>query len=143
MPTYSSLLISRWQMPLITAALIASMLMLSACATVDAHTSAYVGVEHPAPNLPNEVQILRAVPPRSNVQLGEILIDTSIDPAPPITLVEQKLREEAAKLGEDAVVVVYDHIQPVGVYVAGPFWNRDIEIIQGRKLIGIAIKYHE
>lgn len=141
MPTYPLLLLSGWQMPLITAALIVSMLMLSACATVDAHSSAYVGVEHPAPTLQNEVQILRAEPTRPNVKLGEILIDASIHPAPPITQVEQKLREEAAKLGADAVVVVYDYIQPLGTYVAGPFWNREIEIIPGRKLLGIAIKY--
>lgn len=53
----------------------------------------------------------------------------------------EKLREEAAKLGGDAVVVVYDHIQPVAAYVTGPLWSRDIETIQGRKLKGIVIKY--
>lgn len=138
--TCSSLRFSRLQMPLLAAALIASVLMLSACATVDAQTTAYVGVEHPAPTLPSEVQVLRVEPTRSNVQLGEILIDASIDPAPPITQVEQKLREEAAKLGADAVVV-YDQIQPVAAYVSGPLWSRDINTIQGRKLKGIAIKY--
>ncbi|CAI8773820.1 TIGR03757 family integrating conjugative element protein [Pseudomonas sp. IT-P100] len=129
------------QRPLLAAALIVSVLVLNACATVDAQTTAYVGVEHPAPTLPSEVQVLRVEPTRSNVQLGEIMIDASVDPAPPITEVEQKLREEAAKLGADAVVVVYDHIQPVAAYVTGPLWSRDIETIQGRKLKGIAIKY--
>ncbi|KQZ91671.1 MULTISPECIES: hypothetical protein [unclassified Pseudomonas] len=123
------------------AALIASALALAACATVDAQTTAYVGVEHPAPTLPSEVQILRTEPTRPSVRLGEILIDASIDPAPPITQVEQKLREEGAKLGADAVVVVYDQIQPVAAYVTGPLWSRDIDTIQGRKLKGIAIKY--
>ncbi|SDZ50127.1 hypothetical protein [Pseudomonas sp. NFIX28] len=139
--TCSSLRFSKLQMPLLAAALIASVLMLSACATVDAQTTAYVGVEHPAPTLPSEVKVLRVEPTRSNVQLGEILINASVDPAPPITQVEQKLREEAAKLGADAVVIVYDHIQPVAAYVTGPLWSRDIETIQGRKLKGIAIKY--
>jgi hypothetical protein len=69
------------------------------------------------------------------------LIDASVDPAPPITEVEQKLREEAAKLGGDAVVVVYDHIQPVGAYLNGPLWARDVETVNGRKLKGIVIKY--
>ena len=73
--TCSSLRFSRLQMPLLAAALIASVLMLSACATVDAQTTAYVGVEHPAPTLPSEVQVLRVEPARSNVQLGEILIE--------------------------------------------------------------------
>jgi len=133
--------LSRWQRPLRLAALIASVLALSACASVDAQTTAYVGVEHPAPTLPGEVQILRTEPTRPNVRLGEILIDATVDPAPPITQVEQKLREEGAKLGADAVVVVYDQIQPVAAYVTGPLWSRNIDTIQGRKLKGIAIKY--
>jgi hypothetical protein len=141
MPPSSSLRFSRWQRPLLVAALVASVLALGACASVDAQTTAYVGVEHPAPTLPNEVQVLRTEPTRPHVRLGEILVDASVDPAPPITQVEQKLREEGAKLGADAVVVVYDRIQPVAAYVTGPLWSRDIETIQGRKLKGIAIKY--
>jgi hypothetical protein len=141
MPPSSSLRFSRWQRPLLVAALVASALVLGACASVDAQTTAYVGVEHPAPTLPNEVQVLRTEPTRPHVRLGEILVDASVDPAPPITQVEQKLREEGAKLGADAVVVVYDRIQPVAAYVTGPLWSRDIETIQGRKLKGIAIKY--
>ncbi|MNG27828.1 hypothetical protein D3C84_1129970 [compost metagenome] len=84
---------------------------------------------------------MRVAPTRPFVRLGEILIDASVDPAPPITQVEEKLREQAATLGADAVVVVYDQIQPVAVYVSGPLWSRDINTIQGRKLKGIAIKY--
>lgn len=132
----SSLRFSKLQMPLFALALIASVLMLSACATVDARTTAYVGVEHPAPPLLSEVQVLRVEPTRSNVQLGEILIDASVDPAPPITQVEQKLREEAAKLGADAVVVVYDHIQPVAAYVTGPLWSRDSVYPADQSILG-------
>jgi putative NIF3 family GTP cyclohydrolase 1 type 2 len=141
MSANSALRHSRIHRPLLSAALIASLLTLTACATVDAQTTAYVGLEHPAPTLASQVQVLRVEPTRANVRLGEILIDASLDPAPPITEVEQKLREQAATLGADAVVVVYDHIQPVAAYVSGPLWSRDIETIQGRKLKGIAIRY--
>jgi hypothetical protein len=141
MSTRSPLHLSSLYRPLFAAALLASALGLSACATVDAQTTAYVGVEHPAPTIPSEVQILRTEPMRPHVRLGEILVDASVDPAPPIAEVEEKLRDEAAKLGADAVVVVYDHIGPVGAYVTGPLWSRDVETIQGRKLKGIAIKY--
>ena len=137
----SSLRCASLQRPLLVAALMTSVLMLSACASVDAQTTAYVGVEHPAPTLASEVQILRTAPTRPSVRLGEILIDARVDPAPPITQVEQKLREEASKLGADAVVVVYDQIQPVAAYVSGPLWSRDIETLLGRKLKGIAIEY--
>ena len=139
--TCSGFLLSRLPRALLTAALMASVLALAACATVDAQTTAYVGVEHPAPTLASEVQIMRVPPARPFVRIGEILIDASVDPAPPITQVEEKLREQAATLGADAVVVVYDQIQPVAAYVSGPLWNRDINTIQGRKLKGIAIKY--
>ncbi|MFJ2693154.1 hypothetical protein [Pseudomonas sp. NPDC087336] len=132
---------TRLKLSLLAGGLAAALLALSGCATVDAQTTAYVGVEHPAPTLPSEVVVLRSEPLRPHIRLGEILIDASVDPAPPITEVEQKLREEAAKLGGDAVVVVYDHIQPVGAYLNGPLWARDVETVNGRKLKGIVIKY--
>ncbi|MBC2690883.1 MULTISPECIES: hypothetical protein [Pseudomonas] len=116
-------------------------LLLSACASIDAQTTAYVGAPHPGPTLAANVQVLRVEPMRPHVRLGEILVDASVDPAPPITDVEQKLKDEAAKIGGDAVVVVYDRIQPVAAYVSGPLWSRDIETIQGRKLKGIVIQY--
>jgi hypothetical protein len=100
-----------------------------------------VGVEHPAPTLASEVVVLRTEPLRPHIRLGEVLIDASVDPAPPITQVEGKLRDESAKLGGDAVVVVYDHIQPMGAYVNGPLWARDVRTIEGRKLKGIVIKF--
>lgn len=116
-------------------------LLLSACASIDAQTTAYVGGPHPGPTLASNVQVLRVEPMRPHVRLGEILVDASVDPAPPITDVELKLKDEAAKIGGDAVVVVYDRIQPVAAYVSGPLWSRDIETIQGRKLKGIVIRY--
>ncbi|VVO35959.1 hypothetical protein [Pseudomonas fluorescens] len=91
--------------------------------------------------LASEVAVLRTEPLRPHVRLGEVLIDASVDPAPPIAQVEEKLCEEAAKLGGDAAVVVYDHIQPVGAYVNGPLWARDVKTIEGRKLKAIVIKY--
>ena len=121
--------------------LLTSLLTLSGCASVNAQTTAYVGVEHPAPTLPDKVAVLRSEPLRPHVRLGEVLIYATVDPAPTITEVEQMLREESAKLGGDAVVVVYDHIQAVGAYANGPLWARDVRAIEGRKLKGIVIKY--
>lgn len=138
---FFSVLAARPQRPLRLAALLISLLVLSACASLDAQTTAYVGAEHLAPTQASDVQLLRSEPTRAYVRLGEILIDASVDPAPPITQVEQALREHAAQLGADAVVIVYDHIQPVATYVTGPLWSRDIETIEGRKLKGIAIHF--
>ncbi|KPG89227.1 hypothetical protein AEQ67_33040 [Pseudomonas sp. RIT-PI-q] len=141
MSAYNAPWSTRFKMSLLAGGLIATLLALNGCATVDAQTTAYVGVEHPAPTLASEVVVLRTEPLRPHIRLGEVLIDASVEPAPPITEVEQKLREESAKLGGDAVVVVYDHIQAVGAYVRGGVWSRDVETIEGRKLKGIVIKY--
>jgi hypothetical protein len=73
--------------------------------------------------------------------LGEIVVDTSTEPAPPVADVEDKLRTEAAKLGANAVVVVLDRLQPVGAFVSGPWFGRDVDVIKGRKVVGVAIKY--
>ncbi|MBM3105228.1 hypothetical protein H8F21_19920 [Pseudomonas sp. P66] len=119
----------------------ALLLALAGCSSIDARTTEYVGVEHAAPTDAAHVEVLRREPLRAHTRLGEILVDASVEPAPPISDVEQKLRSEAAKIGGDAVVVVYDRIQPMSAYVSGPLWDRDIHSVEGRKLKGIVIKY--
>lgn len=141
MHPYSSRPLSNVHRTLFFAALIGCLLALSACATVEAQVTQYVGVPQYPPTIPAEVQVLRTDPTRPFVRLGEILIDASIEPAPPMAEIELKLQTEGAKLGADAVVVVYDKIATVGAYVSGPVWSRDVSTIQGRKLKAIAIKY--
>lgn len=114
---------------------------LAGCSSIDARTTEYVGAPHASPTNAATVEVLRSEPTRPHVRLGEIVVDATVDPAPPITEVEQKLREQAASIGGDAVVVVYDRIQPVSAFVSGPLWDRDIRAIDGRKLKGIVIKY--
>ena len=101
----------------------------------------YVGVAHQPPGEAAKVEILRAEPTRPHDRLGEVMVDATTDPAPPIEKVEERLRQEAATLGADAVVVVHDRIQPTAVYVTGGWWTRSVQTVTGRKLIGVAIKY--
>jgi hypothetical protein len=115
--------------------------MFVSCATIDATTTQYVGAPHFPPSNPATVEILRSEPIRPHERLGEIVVDASTEPAPPIAEVEDKLRAEAAKLGADAVVVVLDRVQPVGAFVSGPWFGRDVDVIKGRKVVGVAIKY--
>lgn len=117
------------------------LLAIAGCSSIDARTTEYVGAPHAAPTSASNVEVLRSEPTRPHARLGEIIVDASVEPAPPITEVEQKLREQAASIGGDAVVVVYDRIQPLSAYVSGPLWSRDIQTIEGRKLKGIVIKY--
>lgn len=131
--------LSRFSGPGLAAVLLAN---LTACANIDAHTTEYVGVAHAAPTSAATVQVLRTEPTRQHTRLGEVIVNASTEPPPPVTDIEQKLKEEAAKIGGDAVVVVYDQIQPVAAVVNGPLWNRDIETIDGRRLKGIVIRYN-
>lgn len=117
------------------------LLAIAGCSSIDARTTEYVGAPHAAPTSASNVEVLRSEPTRPHARLGEVVVDASVEPAPPITEVEQKLREQAARIGGDAVVVVYDRIQPLSAYVSGPLWSRDIQTIEGRKLKGIVIKY--
>jgi len=115
--------------------------MLAACATVDVSTTQYVGAPRYQPTEPTAVQILRTEPTAPHDRLGEIMVDASTDPAPTIVEVEQKLCKAAGKLGADAVVVVYDRVQPVAAYASGPWWGRSVETISGRKVVAVAIRY--
>ena len=114
---------------------------LAGCASVDATTTQYVGAPRFPATDPEQVQILRFEPQRAHVRLGEVIVDASTEPAPPITEIESKLRDEAAKIGADAVVVVLDRVQPTGAYVTGPMWARSVEQVTGRKVVGVAIRY--
>ena len=98
---------------------------LGACAYVDATTTQYVGVPRFPPTDPNMVQVLPAEPMKVHDRLGEILLDISVDPPAAVAEVEQRLREEAAKMGGNAVFVVRDMVNPNA----------------GRKLIAVAIRY--
>ena len=108
--------------------------IVSACATVA------TVLDRPSGD-PSQVEILRAEPTRAHERLGEIVVDATVEPTPPVADVEQRLRAQGAKLGADAVVVVYDRLQPVALYVSGPWRGQSIEGVSGRKLVGVAIKY--
>ena len=117
--------------------------LMVSCASINSHTTQYVGAPHPPPSHPAWVEILRTTPTRAHDRIGEVKVEASTNPAPPVADVEDRLRKEAAKIGADAVVVVYDRIQPVGAYVSGSWWGGTVSTITGRVLIGVAIKYKQ
>jgi hypothetical protein len=102
-------------------------LSIAACAYVDAHTTQYVGVARFPPTDPGSVRVLAAEPRERHDRLGEVLLDISLDPKPPVEDIERKLREEAAKWGANAVYVARDSITPA----------------DGHKLIAIAIRFRQ
>ena len=120
--------------------LVALAWLTAACSSVDSQTTQYVGAPHFAPSDPKTVEIMRSEPKQPFDQLGEIVVDASVEPAPPIAEIEQRLREEAAKLGASAVVVVFDRVQPNGAYVTGGWYTRSVQVTEGRKIVGVAIR---
>ena len=114
---------------------------LVACASLDATTTPDAGAPHYPPGDPASVQILHTKPTKSHDRLSEIVVDIATHSATLGNEVEQKLRQEAAKLGADPVVVVYDRLQPLGPYVMSGYWDQSIETVTEHNVIGVAIKY--
>ena len=120
---------------------------LASCASIDSFmgleptTTPYVSAPQLGPSDPAAVKIVRTEPLEPHDRLGEVVVDMSITYPPPIETVEAKLAEESAKLGANAVVIVVDRVQPSEGYVTGPYWGRPMEVVTGRKAVGVAIKY--
>jgi hypothetical protein len=101
--------------------------LAASCAYVDATTTEYVGVPRSPKVDADKVQVLPAEPAQRHDRLGEVLLTISVDPPPPVADIEQRLREEAGKMGATAVYVIRDVVRPG----------------EDRKLIGIAIRYRQ
>ena len=98
---------------------------LASCAYINASSTQYVGVPRFPPSDAAKVQVLPKEPMQPpHDRLGEIMLEISVDPAPSVADIEQRLREEGAKLGASAVFVVRDQIIPG----------------TGRRLIAVAIR---
>ena len=89
-----------------------------------------------APTHPAGVELLRREPRREHIRLGEVWIRP--DPRMDRFYVEGVLREKAARMGADALVIVADKFFREGVvfnYRRGPLTVYD------RHIVGIAIRY--
>jgi hypothetical protein len=113
----------------------------AACSTVSVSSIRYLGVSAFAATDPNSVQILRQVPRRPHDKLGEVFLEPSGNPT--VSEMEQAIRQEAAKLGADAAVVVHDRFRRVGSVIQGPWWSRSSYPIYARTIVAVAIRYTE
>ena len=119
----------------------ASLCALVACTSIEVKTTPYPGLQKLAATDPDKVEILRAAPARPHEKLGEIQIDSSNDPAPPLVDLATTLQEEAAKLGADAVVIMDYREMTISDPKAGtpPPANAPNKTIH--RALAIAIKY--
>jgi hypothetical protein len=121
-------------------AAVVALFALTGCNTVSTSYTQDIGGPTFPPSNPANVQILRTMPTRAHVRLGEVRAEPSSENMD-VTLIETALKKEAAKLGADAAVVVYDKTQVTGAMVVGGFLNRSVETIEGRIIVAVAIKY--
>jgi hypothetical protein len=84
------------------------------CSSVTAQTTKYSSVPPQPPTQAAAVRILRFQPTQPCQPLGEIVVNTPSDTPQATQQVADKLKEEAAKLGADAVVVVDARLQQEG-----------------------------
>ncbi|HWC04201.1 MAG TPA: hypothetical protein VHF87_15710 [Methylomirabilota bacterium] len=113
--------------------------LLAGCSFVSTRLQPYLGGPTFPPTDPTQVAILRAEPTQPHYRLGEVFAEPSGQPTVP--QYEQALREGGAKMGAEAVVVVYDRMQVVGTLVTGPWWAPSASPIVGRVVVGLAIRY--
>jgi len=83
--------------------------------------------------------IRRREPRQPHERLGEIFLEPSGSPS--VEEMEAAIRTEAAKMGADAAVIVYDRTRRIGRVVEGPWWARSSHPIYGRKIVAVAIRY--
>jgi hypothetical protein len=113
---------------------------LTGCNTVSISSTQYIGGPIYAPSDPAQIQILREPPNRPNVRLGEVTAEPSSDSVP-VQNIEAKLRQAAAQMGADAVVIVSDRTQVTGAMITGPWYGRTLQRTTARVIVGVAIKY--
>jgi len=97
----------------------------------------YPDVPRFAPTHPSQVELLRREPRRDHLRLGEVWMRP--EPRMRRAYVEDVLREEAARMGADALVIAVDR------FFREPVWDRGYGRGRGyyreRQIIGIAIRY--
>jgi hypothetical protein len=119
---------------------VAMLFLATGCQTVSTSRTQDIGAPKYPPADPTHVQILRTPPTRAHVRLGEVRAEPSSENVE-VAKIEDALRKEAAKLGADAIVVVYDRTQITGAFVTGLWWGRSLQTVQGRIVIAVAVKY--
>ncbi len=114
-------------------------LVVAGCSYVSVRTNQYLGVTPYPPTDPTSVQILHSEPQRPHERLGEITLEPQ--GSSPVTEMEDKLRQAAARIGADAAVIVADRTTLMGTYATGPWWGREISPEYGRVIVAVAIRY--
>jgi len=99
----------------------------------------YPGAPRFTPTSPGRVELLRHAPRRPHLRLGEVWIKPEPTWSP--EFVETTLREQGAKLGAQALVIVVDRFTRNATVV--PYYWRRAVVYRERVIVGVAIRYGE
>jgi len=119
---------------------LAGLCLGTGCQSVSINSNQYLGVPTYPPTDPASIQILRKEPTEPHVQLGEVRAEPSSDSVS-AQKIETALRNAAAKMGANAVVIVFDRTEVTGAMIVGPWYGRSVQQIMGRVVVGVAIRY--
>jgi len=112
---------------------------LVGCNSVEITANRLVGAPTCPPTDPAGIQILRQKPTRPYEVLAELFVRPE-DPSPPTDAIELALRQQAAKFGADAVVVLSGQAVEAGTDYMG---GGDFQKTYGETIRVQAIKYKE
>src|SRR5262249_42597932 len=97
----------------ILAALPAVLFLAStSCSSVSSSSERLIGGPAYPPTSPSSVLILRREPRKPHERIGHVFVEPS--GGPPVEEIENAIRTEAAKLGADAAVIVFDRTRRIG-----------------------------
>jgi hypothetical protein len=111
------------------------------CRSDSTSSSKDTGVPIYAPSDPARVQVLWASPDPPSVRLGEITVVATSNSKTSSVQIKKKLREAAAKMGADAVVIVSDRAGISGGVVTGTSYGRTTQQTSTPVVVGVALKY--
>lgn len=117
--------------------------LAAACSSVQARSIHFVGRPDFPPANPATVEILHRPPMRPHEVLGQVMLEPEGDPGQ--AAIEEKLREETAKMGGNAAVIVADRLRRVGsVWEGGPWWGGGrIQPVMGQVISAIVVHINE
>lgn len=115
--------------------------LATACSSVQTRSIHFVGRPEFPPTDPATVEILSRPPERPHWVLGQIIAEPQGNPGD--AAIEEKLREDAAAMGGNAVVIVHDGLRRVGaVWQGGPWWGGGtIHPVMGQVISAIVVRF--
>jgi hypothetical protein len=117
----------------------AFILLLVGVGCIQVQTRQNIGLPtYPATD-PGMVQVLRTAPTRPNIRIGEITVEPNSGAS--VVAIEKKFQQAAAKIGANAVVIVSDRNQVMGMIMTGPWYGSEVSPEMARVIVGVAIRY--